>query len=196
MVNDSKEVALSRHTGADSHPNSQMLKQHTHYTFTSSNQISSRHREQVDTSPAPNQAVLCNWYLLGEEKSVFSDGITGYIKYTPEQVTCPGVADLHKLYSMFSSVCVYFCFGVFFVWTFAFILFFFLKERKRTWEVERWAGFERKRKGYDKKKCKILRKICKEGKVVSVRAGGEEVPLSTDMQIMQISTLLSNIYDF
>lgn len=154
MVDDSKEAALSRHTGTDSHPNSQMLKQHTHYTFTSSNQISSRHREQqVDTSPAPNQAVLCNWYLLGEEKSVFSDGITRYINYTPEQVACPGVADLHKLDSMFSSVCVYFCYGVFFVWTSAFICFFFFFERKNMMgrEVSRIWEELGKRKGYDKK---------------------------------------------
>lgn len=54
-----------------------------------------------------------------------------------------------------------------------------------------------KRKGYDKKNyAKFLEKICKEGKVVSVRAWAEEVPLSTNMQIMQIATLLSNIYDF
>lgn len=132
MVGYSKEAALSRHMGMDSLSNSQMLKQHTLYILTGSNKISSWNREgQEDKRPTPNQAILCNWYLLGREKTVFSDGITRYINYTAEQVTRPGVADLHKLDSLFFSVCVYFGYGIFFVWTFAFILFFFL-----LWEKE------------------------------------------------------------
>lgn len=199
MVDYSKEAALSRHMGMESHSNSQMLKQHTLYILTGSNKISPWHREgQEDKRPTPNQAILCNWYLLGKEKTVFSDGIIRYINYTAEQVTWPGVVGLHKLGSLFFSVCVYFCYGVFIVWTFAFTLFFYF-ERKNMMgrEVSRDLGGAWKEAGiWLEIYAKFLEKICNEDKVVSVRAGGAEVPLSTNMQIMQISTILSNIYNF
>lgn len=153
MVGYSKEAALSRHMGMDSHSNSEMLKQHTLYILTGSNKISSWHREgQEDKRPTPNQAILCNWYLLGKDKTVFSDGITRYINYTAEQVTRPGVADLHKLDSLF-----FFCMCILWLWCFlclnlCFYPFFFFILRERTWWVERWAGIWEElgeRQGYD-----------------------------------------------
>lgn len=151
MVGYSKEAALSRHMGMDSHSNSQMLKQHTLFILTGSNKISSWHREgQEDKRPTPNQAILCNWYLLGKDKTIFSDGITRHINYTAEHVTWPGVADLHKLNSCF-FLYVYTLVIAFSLFEPLLLSFFFIL-RKRTWWVERWAGIWEElgeRQGYD-----------------------------------------------
>lgn len=151
MVDYSKEAALSRHMGMDSLSNSQMLKQHTLFILTGSNKISSWHREgQEDKRPTPNQAILCNWYLLGREKTVFSDGITKHINYTAEHVTWPGVADLHKLDFCF-FLYVYTLVMVFSLFEPLLLSFFFIL-RERTWWVERWAGIWEElgeRQGYD-----------------------------------------------
>jgi hypothetical protein len=101
VMDNSKEIVFHTPTTELTHKWTHEDCNSTHKTFTGNPNTEKR---RCILSPFSNNIAIHNCYPLGKEKSIFSDGVHGYINYTLRWASYPGTAVHHKIDFMFCFV--------------------------------------------------------------------------------------------